>query len=407
MSWDVVIVGAGPAGSTAATVLAQAGHRVALLDRGSSPGFHLPETWAGSTCGLLAEIGVRGIADTFDLATTVRLMNSDGSFNVAMRLERASEASQPAGVRLNRVRFDQVLVDHAIANGAVHHPGHKVLGMRLDAARPLITYATADSGGTLTAELVIDASGKSALLGSTTGLQITSAALDPRVVAYAHYQLTTASPLTELGTMTIVGLRAGYGFVVPLSAERASVGVVVGPRRAEATADPAALFAEMVAESSVLTELTTGSKRLMPFTVPKSNYRCSRFAGPGFLLAGDAAAFTDPFFSTGLDIAVCSGVEAGRTAAELLGKTSEPVRAALRDGYSRWLHALLDQADSARYAEPFAGIDGQMLLGLLDPHLPTVLPLVGLLQAAGQGTDAFPTKAEKIFRTARDAFGEL
>jgi flavin-dependent dehydrogenase len=409
-TFDVVVLGAGPAGATAAAVAARQGLSVCLLDRGLPPAPHLPESWSGRTLPLLRGIGIGSVRDAIESSTSVRFLSADGRFGMNVTIEREPGCDQPMVVRLDRTRFDEILVGNAITQGASFRPLHTVTGIALgDSGRPAtVTCSTPQGGAQISGRYVVDATGKSALLAVQLATRVASAPLDPRQAVFCHFTPEPGQPLVVPGTMTIVGIEHGYVFVIPLSRDRVSIGVVVAAEHCAAYEDITQMFWGELDEAACLQDLLAGADQLLP-VIPALNaeYRSTTFAGDGFVIAGDAGAFLDPFYCDGIDIAIEMGVRAGQTAAATLAAGDNAAQAAQHaDAYMAWVGSLHERAaEGFEYHRLADGQHGSLLAGLADPHLPTVLPLAALLQHAGASPPDLAT-APELVAAARDEFAD-
>ena len=299
-----------------------------LLDRALPPVAHLPESWAGRTLPLLRTLGVTSVKPALRDRTAVRYLTPNGRFGVELALARAEGCDEPAGVRLDRAAFDEILVRNAISQGAAFRPLHTVTEIALGAegAPSTVTCATPQGPAQLRAHYLVDATGKSALVAGQLGTRVASAALDPRQAVFTHFKPEAGHRFAAPDSMTIIGIEHGYVFVIPLDAERVSVGVVVGESAARRHDDDiTTLFWTHVDEAACLTDFFAGADQLLP-VIPALNaeFQADPVAGDSYALAGDAAAFTDPFFCTGIDLAIETGVEAGRAAAAVLEAPDRP-----------------------------------------------------------------------------------
>jgi flavin-dependent dehydrogenase len=414
MNPDVIVIGAGPAGSTAAAVAAREGHTVWLLDRGLPPVPHLPESWSGRTLPLLRAIGVASVRPALRPATTVRYLTPSGRFGLQITLSRVEECDEPSLVRLDRRCFDEILVRNAVAQGASFRPLHTVTEVELGADGATIHCATPQGGAELRCRYLIDASGKTALLAGQLGIRQASEPLDPRQAVFTHFTVDRRHRLAESDSMTIVGIPHGYVFVIPLEEDRVSVGVVVGSERAgEYEGDITQLFWTEINEVAYLNDFVAMAEQVLP-VIPALNaeFTASSFAGDGYALTGDAAAFTDPFFCAGIDLAVESGAQAGRAAAATLGASDHAGRAAAAEAYELAVRELLESAErNGDYGRLTSGPHVGLFSALADPHLPTVLPIAGVLQRAaetGAASDGGASGAHNrtLVRELRDGFGQ-
>jgi flavin-dependent dehydrogenase len=336
------------------------------------------------------------------------VLSPNGRYGMEVTLSRIAGCDEPSLVRLDRVRFDELLVRNAVLQGAAFRPLHTVTEVRLDpeGSGAEVVVATPHGPADMRCKQLIDATGKQALLASQLGMRRPSGKLDPRVAVFTHFRPDESERFTEPDTMTVIPINDGYIFVIPLEPGRVSVGVIVGEQAAARyDGDLTMLFWTELDEISVLVELMSGAEQLLPI-IPALNTEliAERFAGPGYLLAGDAAAFTDPFFSTGIDFGLRTGVLAGRAVARALAAPDAAARREAETGYEEEVRALLStETTDFEYARLSQGQPGRTLSVLADPHLPTLLPLLGLLQAVGGGTrDAAEHRA--LVRGLRDDF---
>ncbi|MER6301153.1 FAD-dependent monooxygenase [Kitasatospora sp. NPDC001539] len=413
MTTDVIVIGAGPAGSTAAAAAARAGLSVLLLDRAMQPAPHLPESWSGETLPLLRGLGVADVKGAFGAATGVRFLNATGRFGLELTLARAAGCDLPAVVRLDRSKFDKILVDNAIRQGASYRPLHTVTEVQFaaDGSGVRLTAATPAGIAELSARYVIDASGKSALVSRALGTrEEPEQQLDPREAVFSHFKPEREHELAVEGTMTIIGITHGYVFVIPMGGGRVGVGVVVGDEHARRYGgDIESLFWAEVDEAAPLQTLLAGADQLLP-VLPALNrrFRATELAGESYAIAGDAAAFLDPFFCSGIDIAVQAGLFAGQAAVDTLAAPGAEERSAVVAGYQEKAGALIKGADAAGEAAFADGAHQQLLIGLADPHLPTVLPLAALLQSTLRGSaEEPPGSPRELIGGVREQFGML
>jgi flavin-dependent dehydrogenase len=315
---DVIVAGGGPAGSAASARLARAGHTVKLFERDSFPRFHIGESLLASVNDALAAIGADDLIrqQAFPEKWGATFMLADG------RAERYADFGIAPGVpapqtwQVPRATFDTLLLRHAASQGVEVHEKHRVLDVVFD--RDGVTATVQPAGNEavrhhVRARAIVDASGRGGLLSRKFDLRVDEPRL-ANVGVFSHYSGVPRQAGRRAGDIRIVSRDdLGWFWLIPISAELMSVGVVLPHNRfqARATLDHEALLDAAIAETPAVATLLAGAKREWPVRVEKDFSFSSRaYAGDRWLLVGDAGSFLDPVFSTGVAIALESGVEA-------------------------------------------------------------------------------------------------
>jgi len=308
---DVVVIGGGPAGASAAGFLAQSGIRVMVLEREHFPRYHIGESLLSATLPILEALGV---LPAIEQAGFTR--KPGGTFIWGRHAEpwsfffREDPGGRPHAYQVVRAEFDHLLLRHAAALGVDVREGHRVHETHYDGRRHVVRAAN-DAGGSLTATAtyVIDASGQQALLGGRDRLrEFNPFFKNLAVFGYFAGAQRLDGPLT--GNILSAAFADGWFWFIPLHDGTTSVGAVVDARRfaGEAAGDPAPLYRRLVAACPAVAERVRAAELVSPVRVIRDYSYCSqRFYGPGYLLAGDAACFIDPVFSTGVHLACLSG----------------------------------------------------------------------------------------------------
>ena len=320
---DVIVAGGGPAGSVASTYLARAGHRTVLFERDRFPRFHIGESLLASVNDVLDAIGARDLIGQagFPKKWGATFMAGDGS------VERYADFSVAPGVRapqtwqVHRATFDNLLLQHAAASGVDVRQGQRVLDIDFDRDGVTVSVRKHDSREPPTvvrAKAIVDASGRGALLSHKFGLRIDEPRL-ANLAVFSHYSNVSRPSGRRSGDIRIVARPdLGWFWLIPISDELMSVGVVLPQAavRALPAIEPAGLLERMIAETPAVARLLTSAHREWPVRVEKDFSFASRaYAGDRWVLAGDAGSFLDPVFSTGVAIALESGLEAAQAVA--------------------------------------------------------------------------------------------
>lgn len=372
---DAIVVGGGPAGSVAAGFLAQRGLRVVLYERERFPRYHIGESLLSASLPILEALGV---LPAIEAAGFVR--KPGGTFVWGADAEpwsfyfRDDPGGRPHAFHVLRAEFDQLLLTHAASLGVAVHEGHRVETVAYDGGANRIV-AIADDGARVeaTAPWVIDASGQQALLGRRDQLR----RFDPffkNLAVFGYFE--GAEPLAGdcAGNILSAAFADGWFWFIPLHDGTTSVGAVVDAKRfaGEAAGDAAALYARLVDACAPIRQRVAGARLVSPVRVIRDYSYCSeRFHGPGYLLAGDAACFIDPVFSTGVHLACLSGYLAARSVAALRdGGATERVLAdydrRYRAAYERYLRFLVFFYDHHADAESYFWTARK----ILNPELP-------------------------------------
>lgn len=309
--YDVLIVGGGPAGSTAGAYLAQAGLRVLIAEKDRFPRFHIGESLLPAGNAVLRETGAWAAIEqagfqrkygadfhvSNESAPTKRVVFSDGfvpGMDYTYQVERA--------------RFDEILLDHAATSGCEVRQETRVTEARETPAGHEATLTHAGGSQAVRCSWIVDASGRDNHFRKPLKLERNRPILAKKVSVYAHFEGVSRAEGREAGNIVIVRHGDGWFWLIPLDERRTSVGLVTGVERLRAAGgDAAALFGQIVGESPKLGALIAGAKAVTAFRATSDySYRARRFAGRRLLLVGDAAGFLDPMFSTGVFIALLS-----------------------------------------------------------------------------------------------------
>jgi flavin-dependent dehydrogenase len=320
---DVIVVGGGPAGSAAAACLARAGRSVIVFERDRFPRFHIGESLLASVNDVLVAIGAEGLVRQagFPQKWGATFLSADGSIERYADFGVAPDVRAPQTWQVPRERFDELLLRHAASSGADVRERHRVLDVTFDDHGVTASVQSPD-GGTraVHAQAIIDASGRGALLSRKLGLRVDEPRLSS-IAVFSHYSGVPRQPGRRAGDIRIVA-RAdlGWFWLIPISDELVSVGVVLPRTAVQAllpTLEHGALLERAIAETPAVARLLDRARREWPVRVEKDfSFRSRAYAGDRWVLVGDAGSFLDPVFSTGVAIALESGLEAAQAIAD-------------------------------------------------------------------------------------------
>lgn len=336
-SVDCVVVGAGPGGCTAATLIALQGHKVTLLERETTPKYKIGESLLPATIhGVLPLLGV-----SEEIKNANFILKRGGAFrwgkNPKPWVFDFASSQKMAGptstaFQVERIVFDRILLDNARKKGVDVRAGCKVTGTLEEDGRVVGLQFLNEQGEpeTLRARYTVDASGAESPLARKVGERIFSKYFQ-NIAVFGYYENggRLAEPLS--GNIFCAAFDEGWFWYIPLRKELTSVGVVIDKTRtAELTNDLPASLAKYIEKCAPIKDLLKNATRVTEGIYGEVrarkdySYANTKFWSPGLALIGDAACFVDPVFSSGVHLATYSGLQVARSVNTYLrGKVDE------------------------------------------------------------------------------------
>lgn len=341
--YDVAIIGGGPAGSTAATLLAQAGRRVIVCEREKFPRFHIGESLLPFSIQTFDRLGVREKLDrTFLPKFGGEIMAPCGTRGMKFYFKDGYRSERDRAYQVTRSDFDKLLLDHSRENGAEVHEETEVKVVNFVADGVKIEIENSNSArSTIEARYLLDCSGRQTTLGSFFNLKKTYDHLQ-KFSVFAHYENIDRLPGRDATLIRMVRELDRWFWMIPLTEARTSVGVVMDTATFRATKlAPQAALEKFIAEQPVMSERMKSAVRVSPvYSAGDYSYRNKKLFGDRWLLAGDAAGFIDPVFSSGVFLAIMSAEKAADTLDEVL--RDESLKPRLFKRYSRQVNYIMD-----------------------------------------------------------------
>ncbi len=297
---DVVVIGAGPAGSTAAALLAQAGHTVTVIEKETFPRFHIGESLIPAELPILERLGVSvdGIPAVFKRGADF-IDERTGDF-ARYNFEDGLPGTPAHAYQVERAGFDARLLGRAIELGAER------VKARAKEVRFTEDHVEVETdSGVHRARFLIDATGRDKLLARQlkSHERIDGFGL---AAVWRHYEDLSDEAVRELetsGNIIVVMLaQKGWAWVIPLSGQRLSVGFV----SAEPGVTTDAWYDAQFAASPLLQRLTKGAREYEAAVAGDYSYKNTRAHGARYACIGDASCFLDPVFSSGVALAMTS-----------------------------------------------------------------------------------------------------
>jgi halogenation protein CepH len=328
---DVVVVGGGPAGSVAATLLATTGHRTVVLERERFPRYHIGESLLSATLPILDAIGATPLIEHHGF-----LRKPGGTFQWGRSQEpwsfwfREDPGGRPHAFQVVRAQFDKILLDNARAHGADVREEHSVSRVDTSGPTPVVYGRRADGGEfRLAPRFLIDASGQTALIGRAAGFRRFNEFFK-NLAVFGYFRDAERLPGELANNILSAAFADGWFWYIPLHDGTMSVGAVVDVRRWHEVveSDPEGTYRGLIARCPAIAKRLAAATLVSPIRIIRDySYDSTQFFGRGYLIAGDAACFIDPVFSTGVHLACLAGYLGARAASRILRGVEEEATA--------------------------------------------------------------------------------
>ena len=330
---DVLIIGGGPAGSTAAITLAGKGYNVTLLEKARHPRFHIGESLLPANLPLFESLGVAEQIQAIGMQKWGAEFVSPWHAARCQTFEFADawNKSMPFAYQVRRSQFDEILIRRASAAGAQVIEGCRVRDIDLGLPGDLASIHAEHEDGrseSWQARFIIDASGRDTVLGNRLNIKRRNARHNSSAM-YAHFKgAKRDADCKRAGNISIYWFEHGWMWLIPLLDGATSIGVVVWPYYMKSRQKPLReFFLETLAMNGPLIERLENAELISEVEATGNYaYSCDRTCGNNFLLVGDAWAFVDPMFSSGVMMAMTTASAASETVDTCL---REPAKAAV------------------------------------------------------------------------------
>ncbi|MGX7826289.1 NAD(P)/FAD-dependent oxidoreductase [Actinokineospora sp. 24-640] len=359
----VLVIGGGPAGSTAATLLAREGIDVTLMEKAVFPRYHIGESLLPACLPILDLLGVKEKVEEYGFRR-----KGGAHFDWGAEVWDITFGDRPGWedsytYHVERADFDQLLLDHAKSQGVTVLEGAEVRQLVFDGPRPRSAlWAPTGQGGDagereIEFDYLVDASGRAGLM--TRHLRTRRHHEVFKNVAVWGYWEGAKEIAGPEGAIEICSVRDGWFWGIPLRDNRLSVGLVIhkdhfAAKRAQGHGIDR-IYHDAIAGSPVVADLLAPAELVTPLNVEQDySYAAERFTGPGYFLSGDAACFLDPLLSTGVHLAMYSAMLASACLVSIVnGEVTEEEAGAhydrtYRNAYLRYMVVVSSLYDQYR-----------------------------------------------------------
>jgi flavin-dependent dehydrogenase len=321
MRTQVLVIGGGPGGATAAGLLAKQGLRVTLLESATFPRYHIGESILPSVLPILDLLGAR------EAVAGHGFVRKDGAYfewgpeNWDLNFDHLSGASRHS-YQVIRSEFDHLLLEQAAANGALVREGVKVTEIVFDGERPVAAkWATTDGSaktGEIGFDFLVDASGRAGVM--TTKYLRNRRYLEAfrNIAVWSYWRDVTPLDRGPAGAIAVCSVPYGWFWAIPLHDGTHSIGLVAKRsafiEERDRLGGIEAVYQDALGKAPRVAAMVEGARRVTELKVEQDySYTATNLTGPGYVLVGDAACFLDPLLSTGVHLATFSALLSAAT----------------------------------------------------------------------------------------------
>ncbi len=324
MKKDVIIIGGGPTGSSLAIYLARQGLQVQILEKAKFPREHVGESLLPSCYPLLEELGVLDKMKTFSRKPGVTFSNKDGSQASHWCFDKVVDGPSSLSFHVRRSEFDQMMLEHARSEGVEALEEMQVMDVDLHAPGGGVLVKTLHQGSKeieIAGRFLVDATGQDCFLSRKLGNQKRFETLNIRLALSAHWTDVQLTPSLANGNITIVhvgGEKSGWIWLIPLKDDRLSIGLAINMDFAQeqrkklmkehgARSWQKELYLQEISDAPLVQEvIQNGTMCWDVVSTGDFSYYAEEKFGPTHAIIGDAAAFLDPIFSSGIFLSLHS-----------------------------------------------------------------------------------------------------
>lgn len=312
-TYDVIVMGGGPAGSSAASMLAREGRKVILFEKAVFPRHHIGESLMTDTYRTFDRMGLleKLKASPFVRKYSVQFANSAGKESRPFYFFEAVHHESAVTWQVTRSEFDHLLINHAAEQGVVVHQGVLVKQVLFEGDKAVGVEVEMQDGSReqFFSRVVVDATGQTAMLSNKFRWRVRDPKLK-KAVLYSYFKGAHREPDLNGGATLVLRTQQGsngWFWYIPLENDITSVGIVADPEylvqgRGQ---DLARIYHEEIERCEPCRRRVAEGERVDKiYSILDYSYRSKKNAGNGFIIIGDAYGFLDPIYSSGVLLAL-------------------------------------------------------------------------------------------------------